>query len=61
VQHWLFFEGAFTLADVAYAPHLWLIAEGGFDFTPYPAVSAWLDRLLDWPAWHRTEALVFGT
>jgi glutathione S-transferase len=28
-REWL--EGVFSLADVAYAPHLWLIVEGGFE------------------------------
>lgn len=56
---WL--EGTFSLADVAYAPHLWLIAEGGFDFAKYPAVRGWLDRMLDRPAWRATAALVFGS
>ena len=57
-KQWL--EGGFSLADIAYAPHLWLVAEGGFDFTPYPALTGWLARLLARPAWRRTEALVFG-
>lgn len=55
---WL--EGTFSLADVAYAPHLWLLQEGGFDFGPYPAVSGWLARMFDRPAWRATAALVFG-
>lgn len=58
-RDWL--ERDFSLADIAYAPHLWLIAEGGFDFTPYPAVRAWLDRLLARPAWRKTEELVFSS
>lgn len=57
-REWL--EGAFTLADVAYAPHLWLVVEGGFTLAPYPAVQAWLERLLARPAWLRTRELVFG-
>jgi glutathione S-transferase len=57
-REWL--EGTFSLADVAYAPHLWLIDEGGFDFGSYPAVRAWLDRLLARPAWQRARDLVFG-
>src|SRR5205085_3805389 len=32
-RDWL--EGAFSLADLAYLPHLWLVAGGGFDFSPY--------------------------
>ena len=56
-RDWL--EGEFSLADVAYAPHLWLIDEGGFDFSPYPAVRAWLNRLLARDAWQKTMQLVF--
>jgi glutathione S-transferase len=55
---WL--ERDFSLADIAYAPHFRLIAEGGFDFAPYPRVRAWLDRLLARPAWHRAEQLVLA-
>jgi glutathione S-transferase len=55
---WL--EGEFSLADLAYAPHLWLIAEGGHDFSGTPAVAAWLDRLLARPAWQAARAMVFG-
>ncbi len=55
---WL--EGSFTLADVAYAPHLWLVVEGGFDLGPYPAVRAWLDRLLARPSWKKAAETVFG-
>jgi glutathione S-transferase len=58
-RQWL--EGAYTLADIAYAPHLWLIVEGGFKLTPYPAVHAWLERLLARPAWRKTGELVFAT
>jgi len=54
---WL--EGDFSLADIAYAPHLSLVAEGGFDFSPYPRVKAWLDRMLARPAWKKTAAMIF--
>ena len=54
---WL--EKEFSLADVAYAPHLALVAEGGFDFSPFPCVRAWLDRLLARPGWRKTAELVF--
>ncbi len=57
-REWL--EGAFSLADVAFAPHFWLIAEGGFDFSGTPAVRAWLDRLLARPGWQKTKELVWG-
>lgn len=56
-RDWL--EGEFTLADIAYAPHLWLIVDAGFDLSPYPAVDAWLQRMLARPAWRRTAEMVF--
>lgn len=55
-RDWL--ERDFSLADVAYAPHFALVAEGGFDFSPYPRIRAWLDRLLARPAWRKAAALV---
>jgi len=57
-RDWL--EKDFSLADVAYAPHLWLVSEGGFDFSAYPRVRAWLDRLVSRPAWRKTEEMIFG-
>lgn len=57
-REWL--EGTFSLADIAYAPHLWLVAEGGYDFGATPRVKEWLDRLWARPAWRRTAELVFG-
>ncbi|HVP69232.1 MAG TPA: glutathione S-transferase family protein [Anaeromyxobacteraceae bacterium] len=57
-KEWL--EGTFSLGDIAYAPHLWLVIEGGFDFAPYPAVRAWLDRLYARSAWKKAAAAVFG-
>jgi glutathione S-transferase len=56
-REWL--ERQFSLADIAYAPHLWLVAEGGFDFSAYPAVRAWLDRTLARPAWREARHLIF--
>jgi glutathione S-transferase len=52
-RDWL--EGEFSLADLAYAPHLAMIAEGdaGFDFAATPNVRAWLARLCARPAWKR--------
>lgn len=55
-RDWL--ERDFSLADIAYAPHLSLIAEGGFDFSPWPRVRAWLERLLARPAWRDAAELV---
>jgi glutathione S-transferase len=57
-REWL--EGEFSLADIAYAPHLWLLAEGGFDFSATPKVSAWLTRLFERHAWKETLAMIYG-
>jgi glutathione S-transferase len=57
-REWL--EGEFSVADIAYAPHFWLIGEGGFDFSGTPAVRAWLDRMLARPAWKKAKELVWG-
>ncbi len=54
-----FLEGDFSLADIAYAPHLWLVREGGLDLAPWPLVAAWLERTLARPAWQKAAALVF--
>jgi glutathione S-transferase len=56
-RQWL--EGEFSLADIAYAPHFMLIAEGGFDFSPYPQLERWLERLLARPAWKQTVQLLY--
>jgi glutathione S-transferase len=58
-REWL--EGSFSLADIAYAPHLWFVAEGGHDFGATPRVKAWLDRMWARPAWRKTVEMVFGT
>jgi len=55
---WL--EGDFSLADLAYAPHLWLLSEGGFDFAATPRVRDWLERLLAREAWLAARKMVFG-
>src|SRR5256885_4437433 len=57
-REWL--EGAFSLADVAFTPHLALVAEGGFDFSAYPRLRAWLTRLTPRPASRRTRELPLG-
>lgn len=54
---WL--EQQFSLADLAYAPHLGFLVEGGFDFSTTPRVRDWLERLLARPAWQQARALVF--
>ena len=58
-RQWL--EEQFSLADVAYAPHLSLVAEGGFDVSPYPRLRGWLDRLWARPAWKKAAEMVLGT
>ena len=58
-REWL--EREFSLADVAYAPHLSLVAEGGFDLSPYPRLRAWLERLLARPAWRKAAEMAFGS
>jgi glutathione S-transferase len=55
---WL--AGAFSLADVAYVPHLALIEEGGFDFSPYPRTRDWLSRLRARPTWRKVAEMIFG-
>lgn len=55
-----YLAGALSLADLAYAPHLHLIAEAGFDFTPYPAIERWLDGLRARGAWRRTIDRAFA-
>jgi glutathione S-transferase len=52
-RDWL--EGDFSLADLAYAPHLAMIAAGdaGFDFAATPNVRAWLARMWARPGWKR--------
>ncbi len=57
-ENWL--EGDFTIADIAYPPHLLMLAEGGFDFSPYPRMRAWLDRLQARPAWRKAAEMIFG-
>jgi GST-like protein len=60
-KDWL--EGELSLADIACAPHLAMIAKGnaqgeaGFDFTPTPNVQAWLRRMWARPAWKKAIAM----
>jgi glutathione S-transferase len=56
-RQWL--EGTFSLADIAFAPHLSLLPESGIDFAEYPRLRGWLDRLLSRPGWKKTAELVF--
>ena len=55
---WL--AGELSLADIAYVPHLAMVAEGGFDFSPYPRMKEWLSRLQERPAWRKASELIFG-
>jgi len=57
-RDWL--ETTFSLADIAYAPHLAMIAEGGFDFAATPRVRSWLERLWARPAWKQAAAMTLG-
>jgi glutathione S-transferase len=55
-RDWL--EGEFSLADIAYAPHLWFLVEGGFDLSATRAVQYWLTRLIARRAWQKTAAMI---
>ena len=57
-RDWL--EGDFSLADIEYAPHSFLLAESGFDFSPYPRLRAWQDRLEKRPGWKKAEEMIFA-
>ncbi len=63
-RDWL--EGDFSLADIAYAPHLAMIAtrnaqgEAAFDFAPTPNVQAWLQRLWARPAWKKAVEMTLA-
>jgi glutathione S-transferase len=58
-RSWL--AGDFSLADIAYAPHLFLLVEGGFDLSGHPRVREWLDRLWARPAWKKAKEMIFGS
>lgn len=51
--------GQYSLADIAFAPHLGILVQYGFDFPGTPRVRAWLERIRARPAWQRAEALIF--
>ena len=57
-REWL--AGDFSIADIAYAPHLWLSSGGGLDLSPWPRLRGWLDRMLARPAWVATEKMIFS-
>lgn len=56
-RDWL--EKEFSLADIAYTPHLWILADGGYDFSALPRVRAWLQRCIERPAWKKVADLIF--
>jgi glutathione S-transferase len=56
-REWL--EGDFSLADIAHTPHLALLEDGGYDFSPYPRLATWLERVRKRPGWRKAEQLVF--
>jgi len=43
--------GAFSLADIAYAPSMSVLAASGFELTPWPGVARWAARVHARPAW----------
>lgn len=51
--------GEYSLADVAFAPHLGFLVQYGFDFPGTPRVRAWLERTRARPAWQKAHALIF--
>ena len=52
--------GEYSLADIAFAPHLGFLVQYGFDFPGTPRVRAWLERIRARPAWQRAYGLVFN-
>lgn len=54
------FEGEFSLADIAFTPHLMMIKDGGFDFSPYPNLRVWYERVTARQSWKDTYELVFA-
>lgn len=59
-RDWL--EGELSLADIAYAPHFAMIAEGdaGYDFAATPNVRAWLARMWTRPGWKRAAEMALS-
>jgi glutathione S-transferase len=39
----------YTLADISLYAYTHVADEGGFDLEPYPAIRAWLDRIVAQP------------
>ena len=51
--------GKYSLADVAFAPHLGFLVQYGFDFPGTPRVRNWLERIRARRAWQDAQALIF--
>lgn len=51
--------GDYSLADIAFAPHLGFLVQRGFDFPDTPRVRAWLERIRARPAWEQASTLIF--
>ncbi|HEY0468104.1 MAG TPA: glutathione S-transferase family protein [Polyangiaceae bacterium] len=51
--------GDYSLADIAFAPHLGFLVQYGFDFPGTPRVRAWLERIRARPAWQKAQTLIF--
>ena len=51
-----YLAGAFSVADIAYVPHLTLLAEMGYALPP--ATAAWLAKLQARPSWQKAKQLV---
>lgn len=45
-----------TIADVALFAYTHVAAEGGFDMSSYPAIAAWVERILSLPGFTRMAA-----
>jgi glutathione S-transferase len=57
-RDWL--EKRFSLADITYAPHLWLAREAGASLAATPRVDAWLTRMVERPAWQKLQPMIFA-
>jgi glutathione S-transferase len=55
--NWL--VGDYSLADIAFAPHLGFLVQYGFDFPGTPRVRAWLERIRARLAWQKAHGLIF--
>jgi glutathione S-transferase len=58
-SHGDYLLGEYSLADIAFAPHLGFLVQYGFDFPGTPRVRAWLERIRARPAWQKAHALIF--